>query len=300
MSRRPVIAIAIGLLLGAVTTVLSSSDTAWKLLGIEQDTTLQIVPGAPMRQEDVMALLKANQSVRIREAATLSLSMLLLMGGFLFAVYFHQADTQSHISRKLKRIRVKLRGDLDNLKRSLPHTGILTVDNGDHALLELCEAVLKAKRVWNTRIATEMGVFDAGAHSVDKWEKSLRRAVKQGTHFFDVFGKEWEDTHLPQQRADALAPGRGVYEARILRDHIGACLNFIVLEFENGATVVWFGWIMAHGLSFDQLCIKCSHDSVSEVFKNWHRTLRVDALSKRVSPITQAQPSEQKTPPRAQ
>jgi hypothetical protein len=224
-SRNALVSLALGTVLGLLSFGLTSYQPLWKLVHASGDVSATLGVG---------------------------LSVIILLLGFLFALYFQQSDYQ------------------DELRRAIPNLTLFTVSSGDEAMHQVSRLFSSARMVLNTRIFS--GDFNPTANpGHSHWDKRLRSAVRDGLTFREVASAGNLD--LVCERKRVTEGGSGLYDAVIVDYNFESFLNFVLLEFRDGTKELWFGWLVSPGAGFEQHVVHTTEKQIVQMFETWHRDL---------------------------
>ncbi|WP_089924605.1 hypothetical protein [Lentzea albida] len=236
-SRRGLVSVAVGILLGVASMALPSVDALWAALGVARD---------------------------LRTGHSTGLAILFLCLGFLVAQYFQQEEFKAELERSL-------RAESARLEAGLPAFGLLTRQTGDEAMATLTGLVATARSVANTRISPSKVEVAARHGAGSAWDRALLAALQAGLAYREVVSPNHAD--LARSRRAAIAGSAGVYEAAVVRHLPSPFLNFIVVEQRDGTKEVWFGWLASRTSGFDGTVMRTGETHVVSLFERWHTEL---------------------------
>ncbi|MFD4635920.1 hypothetical protein ACFWN2_01325 [Lentzea sp. NPDC058436] len=236
-SRRGLVSVAVGIVLGVVSMALPSFDSLWSFLGVARD---------------------------LRTGHSTALAILFLCLGFLVALYFQQEEFKAELERSL-------RNESARLEAGLPAFGLLTRQTGDEAMATLTALVATARTVANTRISPPKVEVAARHGAGSAWDVALREALARGLTYREVVSPNHSD--LARARKAAIAGSTGVYEAVTVRNLPSPFLNFIVVEQRDGTKEVWFGWLASLTSGFDGTVVRTGETHLVSLFERWHTEL---------------------------
>jgi len=192
----------------------------------------------------------------LRGSLTTAVSIFVLLSAFLLSFYFQQAQ---------------MLGQIDEVKRGLPHVEFLESMNGNEAFLLLTKHISVAKSVLNTRLYA--GDFRGGysEKTIAKWQTEIRSGIRSGLIFRDALSPALEFT-AKELLSDSKGR-KGMYEAVAVSSGNAPMMNFPVLTFSDDSKEVSFGWVMSPGYGFDQPCFRSQDARLTGFFEKWFSEL---------------------------
>jgi len=151
-----------------------------------------------------------------------------------------------------------------------PAVSVIKAHTNDSALRAICDRVLRAQVVLNTKVTISDSTFAStnAPASLKRWEDAVRRAIATRPVFFKEVVSPGYVTAV-RLRVEALKSPKGNYEAKKITCDLAAFLNFTVFQFPNSPKQVFFGWLLSKTYGFEHVCYESEEPNLVSLFENW-------------------------------
>lgn len=234
----------VSLLLAGVSIWLSTWDPIWTAIGLTD--------------------------VELRASLGAALSIVLLLAGFLPAIYLQNNRLRQKINTEGERV-------VEELVARLSHLPALELLTNRDAYDYLVVNLPNAQSAWNTRLSGHGITPKYDSRSGKQYREYIEKAIAGGLEFTEIVTEAWSEDARALEESVAKSNTTNYYSYSVLNSDIPPILNFIIIRYRDDRREVMSGWVNSRNRNWEQPCLLFRDPRIVEYFTQWYMELEREA-----------------------